>query len=125
MRGRVCDGRPAGWVRRIAGLATVLAVAGCASPTLPLPPPMQPSIEKGVDANHIKLAAGCGGAQVGAIIVIENTNSAVADDERISGSIATACGAWDASVYAHSGDVLNVTQESETEVSTPVVVQVP
>lgn len=109
---------------RVGPLVWVVASAACASPTLPLPPPMQPTVGMGSDANHVKLSSPCGGAEGGAIVVVENTNTSVANDQRVSGSVASTCGAWDANVYAHSGDVLQVTQEFGTQTSTPVVVQI-
>jgi hypothetical protein len=56
--------------------------------------------------------------------VIVNTNTAVPADEAVSGSIANGCGAWDANVYAHIGDYLEITQEYGTTKSTPIAVQV-
>ncbi len=92
-------------------LATLLAVA-CASPTLPLPPPEAPTQSEGVDAEHVKLSAGCGGAEDGALIIIVNQNAA--PDQAVGGALASDCGSWDASVLAHSGDQLSITQESGT-----------
>jgi hypothetical protein len=110
-------------------LAAVLAVGsfalanGCASPTLPLPPPMAPSISTGSQPNTYKLTAPCGGVESGAIVVIENT--ALPGDQRVGGAVASACGSWDATIYANKGDVLNITQDDGTVVSSPVVVQIP
>src|SRR5271166_1426303 len=90
----------------------LLALAGaCASPTLPLPPPEAPTLEAGADVDHIKLVAGCGGAESNAVIVIVNLNPAVSGDMAVSGALANNCGAWDAVVFAHSGDTIDITQE--------------
>jgi hypothetical protein len=102
--------------RSVALLAALLAVS-CASPTLPLPPPEAPTQTEGVDAAHVHLAAGCGGAQDGALIVIVNKN--VAPDMAVGGAIATACGSWDSSVLAQSGDELLITQTSDDMASPP------
>jgi hypothetical protein len=112
---------------RLAAIATVAVVgfAACASPTLPLPPPLEPTVAAGADANHFKLTAGCGAAESGALIVIENADTSIANDLRVSGSLTSGCGAWDATVYAKQGDVLNITQSDGTNVSPPVVVQIP
>jgi hypothetical protein len=99
--------------------------ASCLSPTLPLPPPESPTLEAGSDVDHVKLVAGCGGAESNAIIVIVNANPAVPGDLAVSGARADTCGAWDALVYAHSGDELDITQEFGETRSTPDVVQVP
>jgi hypothetical protein len=104
-------------------LPFVLALA-CVSPTLPLPPPDAPVIEPGADADHVKLVAGCDLAADNAIIVIVNENPAVPGDLAVSGSRTTPCGAWDAVVYAHKNDVLDITQEVGDVGSTPVTVQV-
>lgn len=109
-------------VARFAAAAVVLGA--CASPTLPLPPPMEPTIGPGTDADHVKLVVPCGGADPGAIIVIVNTNTSVPPDQAVSGSLVSDCGAWDASVYAHAGDFLSITQEIGNERSQPAVVEV-
>jgi hypothetical protein len=105
-------------------VALVAAALGCASPTLPLPPPAIPTEIAGPDADHVKLASPCGGAEPDAIVIIVNENTAVPGDLAVSGSIADGCGQWDVTVYAHSGDVLHVTQEIGTTGSPPTVVQV-
>jgi hypothetical protein len=104
------------WRRRLARsfspAAALVGVIACASPTLPLPPPEQPTIITGADADHIALSATCGSAEPSADIMVENMNLAVPGDKAISGARADDCGAWDVpSVYAHEGDVLNITQE--------------
>ncbi len=112
-------------VRRIlaVGLLATLGVA-CASPTLPLPPPEDPTVGPGPDADHVKLAVPCGGADPSALIVIVNQNPTVPGDEAVTGAIVSACGSWDATAYAHSGDYLDITQEIGTERSQPLVIQV-
>jgi len=106
-----------------AGFACVLS---CASPTLPLPPPETPAVLAGPDADHIALSAGCGAAEPTAIIIVQNINPMVAKDLSISGTVVNDCGAWDVpSVYAHTGDVLEVTQQAGVLLSeaTTVVVR--
>jgi hypothetical protein len=103
----------------------LLAPVACDSPTLPLPPPEAPTLEAGSDINHIKLVAGCGGAEPNAVIVIVNLNPVVPGDMAVSGALANNCGAWDAMVYAHSGDTIDITQEFGETRSLPEAVQVP
>jgi hypothetical protein len=110
---------------RMSPYVLLASLAGCLSPTLPLPPPEAPTLEAGTDADHVKLVVGCGGAESNAIIVIVNENAAVPGDLAVSGARADNCGAWDADVYAHSGDELDITQEFGNVVSTPAVIQVP
>lgn len=106
-------------------LPALAAAFSCASPTLPLPPPDAPSVQAGLDADHVALWSPCGGAEGGATVVIFNTNPTVPNDKAVSASIANTCGAWDApSVYAHNGDVLSVTQQIAGLLSGPATVQV-
>jgi hypothetical protein len=112
-------------LRRLLAVGPLVALAmACASPTLPLPPPEEPDISPGVDADHITLTVGCGGAETGALIVIVNTNPAVPGDEAVGGAVVSNCGGWDATVFAHAGDFLDITQEIGTERSQPLVLQV-
>lgn len=102
----------------------VALLVACASPTLPLPPPETPEVSSGVDTDHVSLSAPCNGAEPGAVIVIVNTNTAVPDDEAVGGAIVGSCGSWDASMYAHAGDVLEITQEVGTTRSQPLELQI-
>jgi hypothetical protein len=119
--------------RKLVGLAAAAAASalaalgpvGCASPTLPLPPPALPTVAAGPDNNHVRLSSTCGGVEPYSLVVIVNENIAVPGDQAVGGSIADGCGAWDATVYAHKGDLLDVTQEQGTNASTPVRVLVP
>jgi hypothetical protein len=106
---------------RVGFVATAIAVvvSACASPTLPLPPPEAPVQSAGIDADHVTLTASCGGAQGDAVIVVLNQNAP--PDKAIGGAIASDCGSWDSSVYAHSGDVLSITQDSGGETSPSAV----
>jgi hypothetical protein len=112
-------------LRRLLAVGPFAALAlACASPTLPLPPPETPTVSPGLDADHVILTVACGGAEAGALIVIVNTNTSVPGDEAVSGSLVSDCGGWDATVFAHNGDYLDITQEIGTEQSQPVVLQV-
>jgi hypothetical protein len=105
--------------RSVFPLFALLCAAACASPTLPLPPPTIPMQSAGVDADHITLSSPCGGAEADALIIIINRSQP--PDRAVGGSEANDCGAWDASVLAHSGDVLNISQESGDNSSTATV----
>ncbi len=106
------------------GAVLVASVFACASPTLPLPPPEPPTEAAGPDADHVRLSSTCGGAQPYAIIIVVNENITVPGDKAVGGSIADGCGGWDAVVYAHSGDVLEVSQQVGADGSLSTVVQV-
>ncbi len=114
-------------LRRLLAVAPLaaLVLAACDSPTLPLPPPVAPTITPGADATHFKLTALCGSVEGGATVVIENTDTALPNDQRISGTLASTCGSWDAIVVANRGDVLNITQDDGSVVSSPEVIQIP
>jgi hypothetical protein len=112
-------------LRRLLAVGVAMAlVAACASPTLPLPPPEEPVLGAGPDADHVKLTVACGGADPQALIVIVNTNPTVPGDLAVSGALVDSCGGWDATVYAHNGDSLDITQQIGTEESQPLLFQV-
>jgi hypothetical protein len=104
-------------------LGLVLGSLACASPTLPLPPPVTPAVIA-VDADHVRLVGLCESVESDAIVIVLNTNPAVPRDQAVSGSLASPCGGWDVLAYAHSGDYLNVTQEVGTTSSPPTIVRV-
>jgi hypothetical protein len=118
--------RPIHAIARLLGVALLpLGVAvGCVSPTLPLPPPSTPEVTT-VDSAHVSLSSGCGGVENDAVVEVINTNPTVPMGDAVGGAIATDCGAWSTQVYAHSGDVLSITQQYANQTSTPVTVQVP
>ena len=99
-------------------------LGGCLSPTLPLPPPDAPVIIPGTDADHVELRAACSGAQPNAIMIIINTNPDVANDLAVTGSRASNCGSWDAMVYAHANDTLQIIQQIGDQASLAVLVTV-
>jgi hypothetical protein len=103
-------------------LGIALAAGGCASPTLPLPPPEVPSVSKGSDADHVTLTSSCGGAEDGALIVVINYSAP--PEDQVGGAFATSCGSWQASVWAHKGDTLTITQQYGGQDSQSTTVQV-
>ncbi len=119
---------------RLLGLRRVLAVVAlilscvawlaCASPTLPVPPPLLPTITGSSTPGKVHLASSRG-AEPNALIVIYNRSPRVPLDQRVSGAQADDVGSWDAEVVATPGDYLDITQESGTSRSAPVTTQVP
>ena len=97
-------------VRRLLGVIGIAVALGCASPTLPLPPPALPTIGVSGAAGHVHLSS-TRGAEPNAIIVIVNRNPSLAGDQRVSGAQADVEGTWDAEVLATHGDILDITQE--------------
>ncbi len=99
-------------LRRALVVGPVVAWAlACASPTLPLPPPEAPTVQPGLDADHVELVAGCGGAEIDALIVAVNRNPTVPQDQQGASVFANGCGAWRASIYGHKGDPIDITQD--------------
>ncbi|MGO9835159.1 MAG: hypothetical protein ACLP1X_13180 [Polyangiaceae bacterium] len=114
--------------RWLAAATFVALVLACASPTLPLPPPEAPSVEV-VDAEHVTLTAGCGGALALAYISILNqgpNGNGDPTDGGQYGSIAqaTSCGSWSITVFARANDTLVITQSSDNVTSLPTDVLV-
>ena len=97
----------------------MLCALACESPTLPLPPPEAPMQYAGADADHVELVAGCGGAQPGAEILILNQTIAnpTPTSPNVEAAVAKPCGSWSASVFAHTGDALQISQIVGGEVS--------
>jgi hypothetical protein len=113
-------------LRRLLAVGPVVACAlACASPTLPLPPPVAPTIARLADGVHVRLSSGCGGVEDDAVVIVVNENPTVPGDQAVGGAIATPCGSWDATVTAQSGDVLSITQEVASVGSQATTVQVP
>jgi hypothetical protein len=109
-------------LRRWPAAATFVAlVLACASPTLPLPPPEAPEQEV-VDATHVKLTAGCGGALQGAQIEVLNQTESDPNNSYGSPTWATDCGSWFVTVFARTNDRLQITQTYGTTLSLPTEV---
>jgi hypothetical protein len=107
------------------GAGLLLAcIAGCAAPTLPLPPPSEPTIAPQGTAGTYRLSSDRG-AQGNAIIVIVNRNPDVPRNKRVSGAQADPEGTWEAEVIASPGDALDITQEFGTTRSPSITVVVP
>lgn len=99
-------------------------VCACTSPTLPLPPPAEPSILASVTPGQVTLAS-TGGAEPNAIVVVFNTNPVVSRDDRVSATQADERGSWTLDVIASSGDRLDITQQIDTDRSPSTSVTVP
>jgi len=98
--------------RRTALLALVLC--GCLSPSLPLPPPTEPSQSQstlGADYVHLKGV----GAETSAAVIIQNLGAP--SDKAISGAIPDAQGNWEKDIYAHKGDVVHIWQDYQGQES--------
>ncbi len=115
------------WRLTAVSLVAALAAA-CASPTLPLPPPEEIAVAPGPDADHVTLTAMCGGAPRNVVIIVVNEGftAPVPLDKAVGGAITDpTCGKWDSTVYAHSGDLLDITYELSGQISQPALLRVP
>ena len=117
--GRLCKGKCA-----VAVLCAASSTLGCASPTLPLPPPSIPEVAPGPDADHVTLISACGGVESGATVVVVNQNSSSLAARGPQPPLPMGGGAWTAVIFAHSGDWLEVWQESGTSTGTSVEFEV-
>lgn len=108
---------------RMALAAAFLGIA-CASPTLPLPPPVAPVVTTGTEPDTYVLSSDRG-AQPNALILVINRNEALSREQRVAGTFADDQGSWQLHVVAHEGDVLDVTQEADGDKSSSTSVTIP
>ncbi len=107
----------------IIGGVVAAVVAGCESPTLPLPPPAQPGVTMEA-GGYVKLTS-LYGAEPYAIIVTYNPDLNVPPDKRVGGGQADANGSWDTTIEAFSGDDIEITQQIGTASSPPLTIEIP
>lgn len=107
----------------VVALVFALGAGACTTPTLPLPPPVAPSITQGTEPDTFHLSS-VQGAQPNALIIVINRNPTLPRTARVSGTIADERGSWDLDVTARAGDYLDVSQESDTVRSPPITVMV-
>ena len=94
-------------------------VAGCLSPTLPLPPPENPAIGKVDSDGYVTLTGDEGSAQAGALVYAFNRETNDGDFKA-----ATQNGAYKLRVRARVGDQVAVWQADGQETSTSIYVKV-
>lgn len=87
-----------------------LLVAGCLSPSLPLPPPIAPQTSASTDGNPDKVHLSGNGVEAGAIIIVYN-HSEPDLSKRVGGAEADGVGRWQCDVWAHKGDRLTISQQ--------------
>jgi hypothetical protein len=94
--------------------AVLLAAAGCLSPALPLPPPVEPTTTNstlGPDYVHLE------GHKAEAMALIVVTNNNAPRDKLGVVALADADGNWSCDVWGHKGETLQVTQTIGTQES--------
>ncbi len=97
--------------------------AGCASPTLPLPPPALPSVLAGSMPGTFRVSS-IKGAEPNALVLLINRNTTLKPNERITGTFADEEGSWDVELRASTGDIVEVSQEFGSLRSPPVSVTI-
>jgi hypothetical protein len=107
--------------RLVLALCASIALA-CTSPTLPLPPPVAPSITSGAEPSTFKLSSQ-DGAQPNALIIVVNRNETLPREERVNGTIADERGSWEVTIKGAVGDFVDIAQESDSARSASTTVQ--
>ena len=110
-------------LRVVFAAIVVLALAACASPTLPLPPPAIPSTTLEADG-RVTLRSDHG-VEPNALVVILNHNESLPLNQRVAGTLADTEGTWEQTVIASPGDILDVTQEFGSMRSAQTTFRVP
>lgn len=105
----------------VVGLAVLF---GCASPTLPLPPPNAPQFSPSSEPGKVHLRS-TGGAEPNAVVVVINRSPDVPLNLRVGGAQADEHGSWETDVVAKQGDYLDITQEFGSTRSPATTVKVP
>jgi hypothetical protein len=106
----------------------VVAVAsfafGCTSPTLPLPPPVQPSESAGTDPGTVALHGAAGTVPPGSTIIIYNLTPATAENlqdvQKVTATLVHDDGSWDATIFAIKGDPITAYDIEAGEWSEPI-----
>jgi hypothetical protein len=111
--------------RLLVASPVVVWAFGCASPTLPLPPPQLVTVTQ-VDSDHVSLSGQCGSTPPSAILIVLNENESLPLDQRGASTLTDpSCGKWDVLVFAHAKDTLAVWYEERGQPSQSTYVVVP
>ena len=104
------------------GLALLVGVAatGCLSPTLPLPPPYQPSVSKVDGEGYVTVQGGAGAADPGAVVYGYDQQNGHGAIDTVGGS-----GQYLLRMQATAGDKIIVWQEQGSDRSPAITVTVP
>lgn len=111
-------------VGRLVALLALGLTAACTTPTLPLPPPTEPSVTASSVPGKFHLH-GVQSATPNALIIAYNQNPAVPRADRVTGTQADDAGSWDMDVTASPKDVISITQETGDTRSPSIEVTIP
>jgi len=106
------------------GAALALSLSSCTTPTLPLPPPTEPSITTSTIPGKVHFH-GQQSVHANALVIAFNENPAVPRADRVTGTQADDTGTWDMDVTASPKDVIEITQETGDTRSPSIDVTVP
>jgi hypothetical protein len=109
------------WLVGTAALG-VVCLAGCLSPTLPVPPPASPEVGPPDADGMVTVKGSKGSAQASADVMVWNPNL---DGGTGVTKRAAADGSWQIRIGAKTGDILSITQTVGFEQSTPLELTVP
>ena len=116
-----------GW-RSILLACVAAAALGCLSPTLPLPPPGEPSQSASADPNKVHLHGMTGDVPAGSTILVynkyANPSENLGDDQMVTATLAHADGSWDADIFAIKGDTVTIYDVDENEWSPSTTVTI-
>jgi len=101
-----------GWKCALAVAVAALAL-GCMSPTLPLPPPAQPSELADTDPATVTLHGAKGTVPPGSTIIVynltpSNATETLDDTQKVTATIVHDDGSWDATIFAMKGDTVTI-----------------
>jgi hypothetical protein len=92
-------------------LAIAALMLGCMSPTLPLPPPAQPSENAGADPGTVDLHGPKGSVPPTSTVIIYNLTpleTTLTQQQKVTAVLANPDGSWDATIHAIKNDVVTV-----------------
>ena len=116
-----------GWKFVVVAAVTAFAL-GCMSPTLPLPPPVQPSETAGTDPGTVALHGAKGTVPPGSTIIIYNLTPSVSetltDAQKVTATIVHDDGSWDATIFAIKNDAITAYDIEAGEWSQPITFQI-
>lgn len=106
----------------VAGLGA-FALGACAAPTLPLPPPAQPTVSE--VGTNLYLLRGVRSVEPHAIVLIFKNDVSLPLSDRVDASQSDGEGTWEKTISAKPGTVLDIWQDTGGARSPEIVIQLP
>lgn len=105
------------------GFGATFALSACAAPTLPLPPPAQPTVSE--VGTNLYLLRGVRSVEPHAIVLIYKNDVSLPLSDRVDASQSDGEGTWEKLISAKPGTVLDIWQDTGGARSPEVVIQLP